>query len=85
MENQQNKRPAQLLLLDKFAGNWQTTGTLRINENEQVSFKGTDRYEWLPGGFFMLHTVDVMMNGVRKENIEIIGYDPLSDTYPMHF
>jgi hypothetical protein len=82
MENGTNA--AELSLLNRFAGNWDTTGTL-ITKSGTVNIAGTDHYAWLPGGHFLMHTVDVMMGEDRKQSVEIIGFDTLSGTYPMHF
>ncbi len=34
-----------------------------------------DTYEWVSGGAFILHSVDVYIGNKRTEAIEIIGYD----------
>ncbi|KAA0993024.1 DUF1579 family protein [Dyadobacter aurulentus] len=77
-------RKPELVLLDRIVGDWHTSGTLNTG-NGSLNIKGTDSYQWLPGGHFLMHTVDVMMGGDRKQSIEIIGFDILSGTYPMHF
>ncbi|NIJ53895.1 DUF1579 family protein [Dyadobacter arcticus] len=86
-QNQAKKPGPELRRLNAFAGKWNTSGTLQAMPGDPpVYFHGTDTYEWLPGGFFLLHTVDVMMGNERKQSIEVIGYDPLSELYPMqHF
>lgn len=72
--------------LEPFVGKWNTVGNIKsINGSSPGQMKGTDIYEWLPGGFFLLHKVDVQMDTERKQSIEIIGYDESTDTYPMHF
>jgi hypothetical protein len=43
-----------------------------------------DTYEWLPGGFFLLHRVDVRIGGERVEAVEIIGWDASTGTYFAH-
>jgi hypothetical protein len=42
-----------------------------------------DIYEWVSGGFFILHRVDVFMGNERTEAIEIIGYDESRKSYFM--
>ena len=87
--NYNNQKPvpeAAYKLLESFVGKWDTTGSLTAGpESVALPISGTDTYEWLPGGFFLFHRVDVMVGADRKESIEIIGYDQLSDTYPMHY
>jgi len=42
-----------------------------------VPITGTDIYEWLAGGFFLVHHVDVVIGGKAVQAIELIGeYDP---------
>lgn len=50
-----------------------------------TKISGTDRYEWLPGEFFLVHHVDVRIGDEEAKSIEIIGYDASSGTYPMHY
>ncbi|HYG38203.1 MAG TPA: DUF1579 family protein [Cytophagales bacterium] len=73
-------------LLDAFVGKWNTIGHFQTDASEPlVTITGTDTYEWLPGGFFLLHRVDVQMGNEKNETLEIIGYDEKSNTYPMHY
>ena len=47
-----------------------------------VPVTGTDIYEWLPGGFFLIHHVDVVIGEQTIQAIELIGeYDPANDSY----
>lgn len=71
--------------LDVFVGKWNTEGQIRAAPpNPAVKISGTDIYEWLPGGFFLVHRVDVRMGDEEVKAVEIIGYDASSQTYPMH-
>jgi hypothetical protein len=38
-----------------------------------------DTYEWLPGGFFLLHRVDGLMGDEPVQAVEIIGYEASSE------
>ena len=59
-----------------FAGKWITQGTIRATEGSaSAEMRAIDRYEWLPGGFFMLHKVDALIGGTVSQSIEVIGYD----------
>ena len=72
-------------LLDAFIGTWHTTGNMKTGRNnDDIIVVGTDTYEWLPGGFFVLHKVDVLMGTERKESVEVIGFDASTNSYPMH-
>lgn len=39
----------------------------------------------LPGGYFLIHRVDVRMGDEQIDSIEIIGYDSSTGKYPMHY
>lgn len=71
--------------LNVFVGKWKTEGQIiKTPSNPAASISGTDIYEWLPGGFFLIHRVDVHMGEEEVKAIEVIGYDDSSQTYPMH-
>jgi hypothetical protein len=73
-------------LLNDFAGKWKTTGVIiPVNGNPEVFVHGYDSYEWWPGGFFLLHRVDVFVGTDRNETIEIISYDSSTNSYRMQF
>ncbi|HEX6371876.1 MAG TPA: DUF1579 family protein [Longimicrobium sp.] len=62
--------------LAPFVGRWRTAGrVLESGSGPALEIAGVDEYEWLPGGFFLLHRVDVRMGGERAQALEIIGYD----------
>jgi hypothetical protein len=68
--------------LGAFVGTWATEGEITAGPPGKV--KATDTYEWLPGGFFLLHRWDAHMPDGRTQGVEIIGYDAASQTYPMY-
>lgn len=57
--------------LDVLVGTWDTTGTL-LPDN--TPFTAEDRYEWFPGGHFLLHHVDADM-GERVQALEVFRVD----------
>ncbi|MFI6297090.1 hypothetical protein ACIBEJ_36250 [Nonomuraea sp. NPDC050790] len=66
--------------LDALAGHWISRGR---TVGEAVPISGTDTYEWLAGGHFLVHRVDVRMGEEKVEAIEMIGpYDPDGDCWP---
>ena len=68
--------------LGVLAGKWITQGTIRATEHAASSeMRAIDRYEWLPGGFFMLHKVDALIGGTVSQSIEVIGYDAKQACY----
>jgi hypothetical protein len=47
-----------------------------------VPITGTDSYEWLPGGFFLVHHVDVVIGEQPVQALELIGeHGPATDSY----
>lgn len=72
--------------LDVFVGNWQTTGQIYAGPSgTPIPIHGSDTYGWLPGGYFLVHHIDVRIGEESMNGIEIIGYDALHQNYPMHF
>ena len=68
--------------LDALIGRWKTDGSTREMPGAPgVKIDAVDTYEWLPGGFALLHAVDAKMGDERVEGAEIIGYDPDRGTY----
>jgi hypothetical protein len=66
--------------LGALVGRWRSEG--RIVGDDPVPITGTDIYEWLPGGFFLVHHVDVEIGDQQVQAIELIGeYDPATDSF----
>jgi len=66
--------------LGALVGRWRSEG--QIVGDAPVPITGTDIYEWLPGGFFLVHHVDVVIGDQEVKAIEIIGeYDPATDSF----
>lgn len=79
-----NRPGAEHKFLDNFAGKWKTEGTVKASGNEpELKITGTDIYEWFEGGFFLIHKVDVFVGKEKINNIEIIGYDKLTNNYTL--
>jgi Protein of unknown function (DUF1579) len=61
-------------------GRWRSEG--HVVGDHPVPITGTDIYEWLPGGFFLVHDVDVMIGEQPVKALELIGeYDPATDAF----
>jgi hypothetical protein len=70
----------ELQRLDALVGRWRSHG--HIIGDPAVPITGTDIYEWLPGGFFLVHHVDVLIGQQKVQALELIGeYDPTTDTF----
>lgn len=72
--------------LSLFIGKW-------INEGYVVEGDGTpgatiltsDIYEWVPGGFFVLHTAYGRIGDTDVGGVELIGFDPQREQYRSDF
>lgn len=72
--------------LGRFVGTWHTEGRLLPTQNNpEILIKGTDTYEWLPGGFFLLHKADVLVGNERNQTFEIIGLDKSNRFFTMNY
>ena len=72
--------------LSKFIGKWNTEGHIPANgQTPATTVKGTDTYEWLPGGFFVLHTADVFIGSDRSQTLEVIGFDKVRKHFTMQY
>ncbi|HTF82434.1 MAG TPA: DUF1579 family protein [Cytophagales bacterium] len=70
--------------LNRFVGQWRTRGLVAASDNQpEQDLLGTDTYGWLPGGYFLKHTVDVTLGQCRNQTLEIIGYDAIVGDYTM--
>lgn len=70
-------RNKKLDLLNPYIGKWQTEGLTKSGE----VISGTDCYEWVDGGFFLTHKVDVKFNGKEIRSLEITHYDDMDDVF----
>ena len=64
--------------LQVLVGRWKTEGQTR---GEPLRIDATDTYEWLPGGYALLHTVDAHVGDQKVDGAEIIGCDPARGAY----
>lgn len=71
--------------LDAFVGTWNTQGRTNASPSAPAAaILGVDTYEWLDGGFFLVHRVDVRMGAKQIKGLELIGYDASNKTYRTH-
>src|SRR5687768_5738743 len=70
--------------INKFVGRWNTEGRiLPTATSPEIKISGTDSYEWLPGEFFLLHKVNVLVGDDKNQTLEIIGFDSAKNQYTM--
>ena len=58
-----------------FIGNWITEGHTVVDGVPGPKIVASDVYEWVPGGFFVVHTAYGRLAGVDVGGVEILGYD----------
>jgi len=72
--------------LNIFVGKWITEGhTVASDGAPSVKITASDVYEWVAGGFFVLHTAYGRIGDVAVGGVEIIGYDAEKKVYRTHF
>jgi hypothetical protein len=59
---------------------WRMEGNL-VGSGEK-NIRGETTFRWLPGGFFLEQRGDFDFMGSEVDALELIGYDPESDTCP---
>ena len=72
--------------LDVFVGTWHVEGEAYDQEvpgkpGAPVKWVSDETYEWLPGGYFLVHRWDARVGAQEFTGIEIMGYDEPTDTY----
>lgn len=69
--------------LETFIGEWKSEGVLGEAAGPQARLKVTAdaHYEWLPGGFFVLHQGVMRFGEDRLESTQILGFDASTGRY----
>jgi hypothetical protein len=68
--------------LDVLVGRWVTRGAIHATADAPAAeLHAIDVYEWLPGGFFLLHTADALLGDAAARSIEVIGHDAARGCY----
>ncbi|MEH3114174.1 hypothetical protein [Pedobacter terrae] len=70
-------RNNKLDLLNPYIGKWKTEGLTKSGD----VIVGTDTYEWVDGGFFLKHQVDVKFGNKTIRSLEITHYDDMEDVF----
>jgi hypothetical protein len=80
MAQQPPKPNPALKRLEKLIGTWDLRGHTLDSAEDNIT--GWNTIEWLPGGFFLKSTGEIVFKGVLIQSLEIIGYDPSTGTFP---
>ncbi len=68
----------------RLIGIWKTTGEVKSDQGNQP-LTGTDSYEWMLDGHYILHKAAVMMGDEKSETLEIIQLDNFPDKAKMQY
>ena len=68
----------------RLIGVWKTEGTI-LNAKENSSLVGTDSYELILDGNFILHKADVKMGNKKSETFELISVDNSNERGKMQY
>jgi Protein of unknown function (DUF1579) len=72
--------------LEVFIGKWINEGeTVPQGDDPAAKILTSDVYEWIPGGFAVLHTAYGRLGDLDVGGVEIIGYDSERGNYTSHF
>jgi hypothetical protein len=50
--------------------------------SDEKNIRGETTFRWLAGGFFLDQRVQIDFMGLQIDSLELIGYDPETDTFP---
>ena len=65
---------ADLRVFEPIIRLWKTSGTVFDERGTAIqTISGTDEYEWMVGGHWVIHRIDVMMGDQRSQGLELIG------------
>jgi hypothetical protein len=82
----QHERLPEHELLNSLIGKWITEGeTIPTDGAPPIKIQASDIYEWVAGGFFVVHTAYARIGDTDAGGIEIIGYDPEAKKFRTHF
>ncbi len=69
-----------LRCLERLVGTWDIKGRTLDSKDDDITGRMT--CEWLPGEFFLKQSGEIYFRGLKIQSLEIIGYDPSSQTFP---
>jgi hypothetical protein len=77
---------AEFKRLDQFAGSWTTAGTTQAgHQGGAGKIQATETYEWMAGGYFLVHRWDGQVGGTAMTGLEVLGFDARTKAYTSRF
>ena len=72
--------------MSSLIGKWITVGeTIPTGDASALAIHASDIYEWVAGGFFLVHTAYGRIGDSDVGGIELIGFEPEAGRYRTHF
>jgi hypothetical protein len=72
--------------LDQFVGSWTTVGTTQAGHAAGVGkLTSNETYEWMPGGYFLVHRWDSQVASATVNGFEVLGFDGRTKAYTSRF
>lgn len=79
-------QPAAPRRLDAFVGSWTTVGTAQASPLGPAGRLSTvESFEWLPGGFFLVHRWEGQLGSAEVNGLEVLGFDARTKVYTSRF
>jgi hypothetical protein len=69
----------ELKRLEKLVGTWKLTG--RTPDSNADNISGWSIFEWMPGGFFLKVSGEIIYKGFKIISLEIIAYDAVKKIF----
>lgn len=69
-----------------FIGTWKEVGTAHMGamQGPEGKVTSTTRYEWLPGGFFLVGHADTVTSLGTNSEMSVMGWDEAKNIYTYH-
>ena len=72
--------------LDQFVGSWTTVGTTQAGHQAGAGkLASTETYEWMAGGYFLVHRWDGQVSAAPLNGFEVLGFDSRTKAYTARF
>jgi len=86
MQDKSQELIAALQRLSAFTGTWSGQGTFLEGAGPGAGSRLTtgETYEWLPGGFFLIHRGWLDFGAGRLDALRVLAYDIESKSYTIH-
>ena len=79
-------QPAPPKRLEVFVGSWTTVGTAQASPLGPAGrLSTTESFEWLPGGFFVVHRWEGQLGSADVSGLEILGFDARNKVFTSRF